>query len=118
MKRQVICERLLFGITGSETAFALLYTHLVKEQKLLSLGKLIDLMSKAPAEKFGFDAGQIYAGAKADLAIFELETEYELKEADYLSRGINTPFTGQRVFGQTYLTLVDGRPVYQKEGEK
>lgn len=107
-----------FGITGSETAFALLYTHLVKKQKLLSLGKLIDLMSKAPAEKFGFDAGQIYAGAQADLAIFELETEYELKEADYLSRGINTPFTGQKVFGQTYLTLVDGRPVYQKEGEK
>ncbi len=104
-----------FGITGSETAFALLYTQLVKQQQVLTLEQLLELMSKNPAEAFKFEAGSIFAGAKADLAVFDLKHETTITEADYFSMGKNTPFTGERVFGQTYLTMVDGNVVYQKE---
>ena len=104
-----------FGITGSETAFSLLYTQLVKQQQVLTLEQLLDLMSKNPAEAFKFDAGSIFAGAKADLAVIDLQHETTIMEADYFSMGKNTPFTGERVFGQTYLTMVDGNVVYQKE---
>ena len=50
-----------------------------------------------------------------DLAVFDLKHETTITEADYFSMGKNTPFTGERVFGQTYLTMVDGNVVYQKE---
>ena len=59
-----------FGITGSETAFALLYTQLVKQQQVLTLEQLLELMSKNPAEAFKFEAGSIFAGAKADPSRF------------------------------------------------
>ena len=53
-------------------------------------------------------------GAEADIAIFDLEHETELKEKDYLSKGVNTPFTGNKVFGETVMTLVSGKVVYER----
>ena len=73
-------------------------------------------MSINPAEKFGLtQAGMLMPGKAADLAIFDLENKEEIKEENYLSKGINTPFTGQKVYGTTFMTLVDGNVVYQKE---
>lgn len=104
-----------FGITGSETAFSLLYTKLVRQQGVLTLSQLLDLMTIKPATAFNLTAGEIYNGAPADLAVFDLNQEVTISEADYFSKGKNTPFTGERVVGQTWLTLVDGQVVYQKE---
>lgn len=104
-----------FGITGSETAFAMLYTKFVKTG-IFTLEQLLQWMSINPAEKFGMeDVGELLPGKSADLAIFDLNKEYVIKEEDYLSKGINTPFTGEKVYGQTVLTMVDGQKVYQKE---
>lgn len=104
-----------FGITGSETAFSLLYTKFVKPG-IFKLEQLLDWMSINPAQKFGLtQAGMIMPGKAADLAIFDLDNEEEIKEENYLSKGINTPFTGQKVYGTTVLTLVDGKIAYQKE---
>ena len=47
-----------FGIVGLETAFPLLYTHLV-EKGILSLEQLIDLLTKKPAETFGLNTGKL-----------------------------------------------------------
>lgn len=104
-----------FGITGSETAFSLLYTKFVRTG-IFKLEQLLDWMSINPAEKFNMSkAGMIMPGKPADLAIFDLGLEEEIKEENYLSKGVNTPFTGQHVYGVTYMTLVDGKIVYQKE---
>ena len=104
-----------FGITGSETAFCLLYTALVKTGHL-SLEKLLQLMSQNPAHAFKIKAaGEILSGRPADLAIFDLAHPTVIKETDYLSKGKNTPFTGRRVYGSTFMTLVAGQLVYQKE---
>lgn len=104
-----------FGITGSETAFALLYTRLVKEQQVLSLEQLLDLMAKNPANAFSFEAGELYAGAPADIAVFDLDNKFTINVKDHFSKGKNTPFNGQEVYGQTLLTLVDGKVAYKKE---
>lgn len=104
-----------FGITGSETAFALLYTRFVKTQRM-SLEQLLDLMSIKPAKCFGMnDAGALFPGKPADLAVFDLEHEYVLQEERYFSLGKNTPFTGTKVYGQTCMTFVAGELVYKKE---
>lgn len=103
-----------FGITGSETAFSLLYTRYVRTG-VFTLGQLLDWMSINPARIFKMDqAGEILPGKPADLALFDLNHETEIKEEDYLSMGKNTPFTGERVHAETVMTLVDGKPAYKR----
>ncbi|KRM97480.1 dihydroorotase [Liquorilactobacillus aquaticus DSM 21051] len=104
-----------FGITGSETAFALLYTHFVKKG-IFKLEQLLEWMSAVPAQKFRLEnAGALLPGKNADIAVFNLKDEFELKNEDYLSKGTNTPFTGTKAYGETEMTFVDGEIVYQKE---
>lgn len=106
------------GITGSETAFEMLYTKFVRPG-IFSLAQLLNWLSAVPAEEFGLDqAGHLEPGKPADIAIFDLNTEREITEDSYLSKGVNNPFTGQRVYGTTYLTLVDGKVAYSRNGEE
>ncbi|MEK1314483.1 dihydroorotase [Limosilactobacillus fermentum] len=103
------------GITGSEMAFALLYTKLVKTG-LLKLERLLDLMATNPAEAFNLtEAGHLEVGKPADIAVFDLNHPYVIDQRDYLSKGINSPFTGMTVYGQTVMTMVDGQVVYQRK---
>ena len=102
------------GITGLETAFALLYTHLVLPGKV-RLTELLQWLTAGPADAFNLQgAGHIQPGMPADLAIFDLYKQFTFKDEDYLSKGHNTPFTGWDVQGQTVMTLVDGQVVYQR----
>ncbi len=100
-----------FGITGSETAFSLLYTRFVKTG-IFTTEQLVDWMATKPAEIFGIDAGTLTIGKAADIALLDIDDEVEIKEEDYVSMGVNTPFTGQKVYGQPLVTLVDGKVVY------
>lgn len=105
-----------FGITGLETAFPLLYTKLVKPG-LCTVEQLVEWMSIQPTKIFSLKvAGQLEVGDVADLTVMNVEDEYEIKEADFASKGINSPFIGQKVYGQTQLTMVAGKIVYQREG--
>jgi dihydroorotase len=103
-----------FGIIGNETAFACLYTNFVKSGQM-ELSLLLDLMSYQPAKLFSLDAGVLAPGKEADLAVFDLDHAEKLAEEDYLSKGVNTPFTGQEVYGMTALTFVSGKLVYKNK---
>ncbi|GAT18291.1 dihydroorotase [Secundilactobacillus silagincola] len=100
-----------FGITGSETAFAMLYTRFVKTG-LFSLAQLINWMAVQPAVLFGLNAGQLTEGAPADLALFDLTTPFTINANDFLSKGHNSPFIGEQVLGKTVRTIVSGQDVY------
>ena len=99
------------GITGLETSFPIMYTKLVKT-KVISLEKLIELMSTAPAKRFGIEAG-IISGQKADLCIFDLDTEYTIDSSDFVSMGKATPFEGEKVYGKCIMTVCNGKIVYR-----
>ena len=103
-----------FGVISNETAFASLYTKFVKSGQM-DLSLLLDLMSYQPAKLFGLDAGVLAPGKEADLAVFDLDHAEKLAEEDYLSKGVNTPFTGQEVYGMTALTFVSGKLVYKSK---
>lgn len=104
-----------FGITGLETAFAVLYTQLV-QPRILTLGQLVDLMSTKPAQLFNLPgAGQLKVGAPADLAVFDLAHPAVIDGNQMLSKAQNSPFIGWPVVGTTLLTLVGGRVAYRKE---
>ena len=100
------------GIVGLETAFPLLYTHLVKRQRLISLEKLVALMSAAPARRFSLPDNALRPGARANLALWDLDAEYEIDPGEFLSMGRATPFEGWKVRGRCVETLYRGSTVW------
>ncbi len=110
-------EKSAFGITGIETSFPLMYTRLVKTG-MISLERLIDLMAVKPAKLFGLkDVGTIGLNQQADFTMIDLNQEYTINEADFLSKGTNSPFIGQSVFGKVMGTYVNGKAVYTSNHE-
>ncbi|WP_290034106.1 dihydroorotase [Ligilactobacillus cholophilus] len=107
-----------FGITGSETAFASLYTKFVKNN-VFTLTQLVNWMAIKPASLFNLkDAGMLRISDQADIAVFDLNHPFELNENDFLSKGKNTPFVNTKLFGKTVLTFVSGKIAYSEEGVK
>jgi dihydroorotase len=47
--------------------------------------------------------------------VIDLEQEYVIKAEDFLSKSSNTPFIGERVYGNITLTLVEGKIAYQED---
>ncbi|WP_461202193.1 dihydroorotase [Anoxybacillus sp. TBDG-1] len=106
-----------FGIVGLETAFPLLYTHLV-EKGICTLKQLVDWLSKKPAETFRIDGGELKVGAKADVVVIDLHTEQAIDPHTFASKGKNTPFAGWTCKGWPTMTVVDGKIVWQKGRER
>jgi dihydroorotase len=105
-----------FGITGSETAFDTLYTTFVQgAQPRFTLTQLLNWMTAAPARCFNIDAGTLLPGAAADIAVFDLKMPTTIKADEFASKGHNSPFVGQTVYGQTIATFVSGKLVYRKD---
>ena len=98
-------EKSAFGIVGIETAFPIMYTHLVKPG-LITLEKLIDLLANNPRKRFGIPMGE-------EFTVWDLEAEETVNPADFLSMGKATPFTGWKLAGKCMLTVCDGKIVYQ-----
>lgn len=94
----------LMGVVGIETAFPVLYTHLVKKG-IITLEKLVELMSINPAKRFGIENN--------GFTIFDLNSEYKIDPEDFLSMGKSTPFEGFLVNGECKLTVLDGKIAYK-----
>ncbi len=103
-----------FGISGLETSFALSYTALVKSGEL-TLPELVQKMSKAPAQILGLDGGELAVGAPADFTAVDLDAQWTVDPAQFVSKGKNTPFAGRKVFGKIKLTVVDGDIKYEEK---
>lgn len=104
-------EKSPFGIVGIETAFPLLYTHLV-EKGVITLDRLMDLMVSRPRERFGLTP------SNGDWSLWDLEAEYSIDPAEFLSKGRSTPFEGWRVKGRNLLTVYNGNIVYRAPTEE
>lgn len=107
-------EKSAMGVVGLETAFSVLYTHLVRPG-LLPMDRLIALMHDNPARRFGFGT-PLAAGQPADLTVFDLDAAYTVDPEKFLSMGRATPFAGMDLYGVCRMTMIDGNIVWQ-EGE-
>ena len=99
-------EKSAMGVVGIETAFPLLYTHLVKTG-LMTLERLVELMAVNPRKRFNIPE-------TGDFSIWDLSKEYTIDPEDFLSKGRATPFAGWNVFGENLMTIVGGKIVWQK----
>ncbi|MGO4887849.1 dihydroorotase [Anaerobacillus sp. MEB173] len=109
-------ERAPFGIVGLETAFPLLYTHLV-EKEVITLKELVDFLTIKPSQAFKLPYGTLNQGALADLTVIDLEETKKVDPATFVSKGKNTPFTGWECKGWPVLTIVNGKIVWTQGGE-
>lgn len=106
-----------FGIVGLETAFPVLYTHLVCKC-VISLEKLAELLYKEPRKRFGFRALSIeeeLLSEKSSFAIWNLDDEYKIEPEKFMTKGRSTPFEGWKVKGRCMMTVSGGKPVWKGE---
>jgi dihydroorotase len=102
-----------FGIVGLETAFPLLYTNFVLENKM-TLEQLIAYLTKKPADAFGLPFGTIEINAPADLVLLDLNEEKSIDPKEFLSKGKNTPFNGWKCKGWPVMTIAEGKIAWEK----
>ena len=95
-----------FGVVGLETAFAVLYTKLVKPG-IISLERLIELLAINPRKRFSIPMGN-------DFTVWDLEKNFTVDPVEFLSKGKATPFAGWTLHGQCVMTICDGKVVYKK----
>ena len=99
-------EKSAFGIVGIETAFQLLYTHLVKKN-IISLERLVELLAVNPRKRFGLEYDNSFT-------VWNLDKKTVINPSDFLSMGKATPFEGEEVFGECELTVCNGKTAYKK----
>lgn len=93
------------GIVGLETAFPVIYTHLVRKG-LITLSDAVRLFSTAPRRRFGFpDEPDSYC-------VWELSESYTIRADDFATMGRSTPFEGESVYGRCLMTVKNGTTVY------
>ena len=103
-----------FGIVGSETAYALAVTYLVKKGYLTPM-QLVERMSTNPCKILGVPGGNLAVGMPADITIADMDSQYKIDKNTFVSKGKNTPFDGVTVNGRVHYTIVGGEVVYQYE---
>lgn len=100
------------GISGIETAFSLSYTKLVRGG-FLTIQQLVKLMSTTPSAMMRVPKGSFKVGMRADFVKVDLNTPYVIRSEEFASRGKNTPFDGQQVYGRVLETVKAGKTVYK-----
>ena len=111
-EKDVPFEEAPFGVTGLETAFAALYTHLVAPG-IVSLEIVLERMSAGPARAFGLDEPRIAVGARANLVALDLEAEWTVTEEGFRSLSANSWLLGETLRGRIVKTIADGRLVFE-----
>jgi len=105
-----------FGISGFETSLALLMT-LVHQGKI-TLPMLIAKLTSAPASILQMRIGTLEIGAPADITIFDPHKKWQVKTANFVSKGRNNPLDGQTLTGKVNTTIYGGNIVYQCENNQ
>ena len=100
-------EKSAFGIVGLETAFAVMYTHLVKTG-VITLERLIELMCVNPRKRFNIPPN-------TDFTVWNLEKQWIVDPEKFVSMGRATPFKDYKLYGKNCLTVINGKKVFMEE---
>ena len=116
VEKDVEFDHAAFGMIGLETALPLVL-ELVRD-RVIDLMAAVALMTARPARAFrlGDGVGSLQIGAPADLAVIDPDFAWTVDRSQLVSRSHNTPFHGRAVRGAAVLTLLDGRPTFDRGG--
>jgi dihydroorotase len=113
-EKRVEFDRAPFGITGLETAVSLCLDRLV-HAGIVSLSRLVELLSVNPARILKVPGGSLAEGAPADISILAPDLRVTVAASRMRSKSRNTPFDGWTLRGGVAATIVGGRSVYVNE---
>jgi len=99
-----------FGVVGLETTVSLCLDRLVR-QRVVSLRRLVELLSTGPARVLGVPGGTLAPGSPADVTLLHLDRQTTVRAAAFRSKGRNTPFAGWKLRGKPAGTILGGRRV-------
>lgn len=99
------------GILGLETALPVTLKVLVQEKRFKLL-KVIDLLTRKPANILNLPAGTLSDGAPADICLFDPDEKWIYDAKSGFSKSSNSPWNGQTLTGRVKTTIVGGRTVY------
>ena len=104
------------GILGLQTTVPLMLG--LVHQKKLSLKRMIEALSIAPARLLGVkEIGTLRVGSHADLVLIDLNAEWELTADDLVSKSNNSPFLGRKFKGKVIQTFVGGELKYDRSSQ-
>lgn len=106
-------EEAPFGVIGLETAFAACHTVLVKTG-FMDLELLIRRMSSDAAGVLELPAPTLSDGSEANLALWDLDEEWEVGADGFASKSSNCAFTGTRLTGRPQLTIAGGQVAWRR----
>jgi dihydroorotase len=110
-EKRVEFDRAPFGIVGLETSVPLCFDRLV-HAGVVSLPRLIELMSVSPARVLKVPGGSLAVGAVADITVLAPDMAVTIDASRLRSKSKNTPFDGWTLRGGVVATIVGGRTVY------
>jgi dihydroorotase len=98
------------GMIGLETCFPLLL-ELVRSD-VLSLARLVEALTVAPARVAGLPLPTILEGVPAELVMINPERRWIVNAARLRSKSSNTPFLGREIKGGIELTMAQGAIIF------
>ncbi len=98
-------DKSAFGIVGLETAFAVIYTHLIKPG-IITIDKAVELLCDNPRKRFSINLN-------TDFSVWDLEHEFVVNPDEFLTMGRATPFEGHTLCGKCVATVCNGKIVFK-----
>lgn len=105
-------DRAPFGIVGLETCVPLCMDRLV-HGGVISLNRLVELLSASPAALLKIPGGTIAVGQPADLTVLAPDASVTIQASSLVSKSKNSPFDGWTLRGATAGTVVGGNLLYK-----
>src|SRR5450830_257409 len=102
-----------FGVTGLETALPVLVDALLVP-RAITLQRLVEVLSTAPARVFSLPGGTLAEGAPADVVVFSTTKSTHVTPDGFVSRSKNSPWTARTLRGRVERTFVGGREVFAR----
>jgi dihydroorotase len=100
------------GIAGIETSLSVaLAAHRAGE---LPLATIVAALTTGPARLLGVAATGVTVGGVASLVQIDLPASWRPSRETLQGRSINTPLLGREIPGVVQLTVLEGRPAYQR----
>ncbi|MEE8585372.1 MAG: dihydroorotase [Acidobacteriota bacterium] len=113
IEKETTFEDAANGIIGMESALPLAWEYLVRKE-VVSVSRLVELMSTRPSRILRLDRGTLKPGAVADVTVIDPEKEITIDVSTFRSKSRNCPFDGWKLHGVAMLTLVEGRVVFDR----
>ncbi len=99
-----------FGAIGLETMLSAAFG--LHHNEGLSIVRLAEAMSSAPARILGLETGRLAPGAPADVVVIDPQLNWKVEDNKLKSRSKNSPFEHRTMEGRAIETVVAGQTVF------